>query len=401
MKPIEVFEYASLTVGQNGFTIDHLHLLTCFLRSNNEKIFPYYTLINNGVRFNSYVGLLSVGDLTIEVLPKVDKGNDNHDYWKKKLIRMLSVVYKLDVKAPTSASQHVRTNSSIFDVFIKRFLDEVEALLNRGLVKCYHKEEGNLKAMKGKLLVDKHLQKNFVHKERFYVQYNTYDQEHVMNCILRQALVVATRITQNIQLRGRAVTLLFNFPELHEVPVSRELFDNLRFDRKTDDYQDGIKLAKLLLLNFVPDLVAGKVNALALMFDMNKLWEEYVFIMLRKALRKDGYEVKEQVHKSFWHSKNGNKKIIKPDIVIFHGSDMKFVLDTKWKCPDVVPSDGDLHQMFVYQQMFDVKKVALVYPMADNGTNYISKEGFFETGSPCDMLFFPVEMNFSLKPYLI
>lgn len=401
MSQIAVFEYENLRVNKD-FTEKHRQMLERFLGSSDEGKFPYYTLIHNGVRFRNYVGMLTVGDLTIEVLPKVDKGNEDHDYWKNNLIRMLSKVYKLDVKAPTSANQHVRTNSRILDVFIKRFLDEVEALLNRGLVKCYHKEEENLKALKGKLLVDKHLQKNFVHKERFYVQYNTYDQEHIMNCILRQALVVATKITQNTQLRGRAVTLLFNFPELHEVPVSKELFDNLRFDRKTDDYQDGIKLAKLLLLNFVPDLVAGKMNALALMFDMNKLWEEYVFIMLRKALRKDGYDVKSQVHKSFWHPWDGSWKSIKPDIVISSDSDpYVFILDTKWKCPDGVPSDGDLHQMFVYQQMFQAKKVALVYPLADSGTNYIPKKGFFETGAPCDMLFFPIDMDFSLKPYLI
>ncbi len=399
MGQIAVFEYENLRVNK-VFTESHRQMLERFLGSSDEGGFPYYSLIHNGVRFRNYVGMLTVGDLTIEVLPKVDKGNENHDYWKKNLIRMLLKVYKLDVKAPTSANQHVRTNNPIFDVFIKRFLDEVEALLNRGLVKCYHKEEGNLKAMKGKLLVDKHLQKNYVHKERFYVRYNIYDYEHVMNCLLRQALVVAIRITQNIQLRGRAVTLLFNFPELHEVPVSQELFDNLRFDRKTDDYQDGIKLAKLLLLNFVPDLVAGKVNAFALMFDMNKLWEEYVFIMLSKALRKDGYDVKAQVNKRFWHSMNGSGKIIKPDIVIKHNNNT-FVLDTKWKLPDGTPSDGDLHQMFVYQQMFGTKKVALVYPLADSGTNYILQEGFFETGTPCDMLFFPVEMNFSLKPYLV
>lgn len=399
MGQIAVFEYENLRVNKD-FTESHRLMLERFLGSSDEVKFPYYTLIHNGVRFRNYVGMLTVGDLTIEVLPKVDKGNEDHEYWKNNLIQMLSKVYKLDVKAPSSANQKVRTNSRIFDVFIKRFLDEVEILLNRGLVKCYHKEEGNLKAMKGKLLVDKHLQKNYVHKERFYVRYNIYDYEHVMNCLLRQALVVATRITQNIQLRGRAVTLLFNFPELHEVPVSQELFDNLKFDRKTDDYQDGIKLAKLLLLNYVPNLVAGKVNALALMFDMNKLWEEYVFVMLRKALRKDGYDVKRQVSRDFWHPVSGKTKSIKPDIVIKYNKET-FVLDTKWKLPDGVPSDGDLHQLYVYQQMFSAKKVALVYPLANNSVVYQQKDGFFETGTPCDMLFFPVEMKFSLKPYLI
>ena len=58
--------------------------------------------------------------------------------------------------------------------------------------------------------------------------------------------------TQNVQLRGRAVTMLFDFPELHTVSVSKELFDNLQFDRKTEDYRNAINLARLLLLNYQP-----------------------------------------------------------------------------------------------------------------------------------------------------
>lgn len=393
--PIQVFEHESLQM--KGDSDRHRQQLERFLGSNDEQKFPYYSLIHGGVKFRQYVGILSVGDLTIEVLPKVDKGSPDHTIWRENLIHMLSKVYKLDVAVPSSANQKIKTNSTILDVFIKRFLDEVEVLLNRGLVKCYHKEDGNSKAMKGKLLVSKHLQCNYVHKERFYVRYYTYDHEHVMNCLLRQALEVTTMATQNVQLRGRAVTMLFDFPELHSVNVCKELFDNLQFDRKTEDYRNAINLARLFLLNYQPSLDSGNENVLALMFDMNKLWEEYVFIMLCKALQKEGYEVKAQVHKNFWHLKDGGRKVIKPDIVVLSDSKNTFVLDTKWKCPDGVPSDGDLHQLYVYQQMFSAKRVALVYPLANNSVGFQQRESFFDTGAPCDMLFFPIDMDFSLE----
>ena len=131
------------------------------------------------------------------------------------------------------------------------------------------------------------------------------------------------------------------------------------------------------------------------MFDMNKLWEEYVYVTLRKLL--PGYTIKAQARKKLWHS-DGCTKIIKPDILIEKKDKVVFVLDTKWKCPDRVPSDGDLHQMFVYQQLFNAKKVALVYPSADN--TYKQACGFFESGSSCDMLYFPIKMDFSLESYL-
>lgn len=371
------------------FTKNHREALECFLGNNDEETFPYYTLIHNGVKFRQYVGVLCVNGLTIEVLPKTDRDQKGEDYWRDKLLLMLSTVYKLDVKAPTDAQQEIKTNSPILDVFIKRLLDEVDSLLNRGLVKYYHKNEGNQKALKGKLLVGEQLRRNFIHKERFYVRYTTYDYEHVMNCLLRQALVVALAATNNASLRGRASSTLFNFPELKEIQVTAEVFDNLIYDRKTEDYRTAIKLARLLLLHHVPNRVGQGDNILALMFDMNKLWEEYVFIMLRRCLT--DYIVRDQEPRRFWKQSNGPSKTIRPDIVIREKSsdNVVAILDTKWKCPDQTPSDGDLHQMFVYSKMFNTKKVALVYPSVDD--REVDKGSFLDNNNtPCDMMFLSI-----------
>ena len=146
--------------------------------------------------------------------------------------------------------------------------------------------------MKGKLLLGEHLRRNFIHKERFYIRYTTYDYEHIMNCLLRQALEIASTVSQNTNIRGKAVSTLFNFPELKEVTVTSTLFDNLIFNRKTEDYRMAIKLAKLLLLHTVPNRVGNGYKILALMFDMNKLWEEYVYMILRRNLTE--FEVRAQ-----------------------------------------------------------------------------------------------------------
>ena len=404
MEPIPVFEHQPLKVGEKGFEKSHLQSLEKFLGNNDETTFPYYTLIHNGVKFRNYVGVLCVNGLTIEVLPKTDRDTQGDNYWRKKLLLMLSQVYKLDVKSPSDAHQEISTSSPILDVFIKRFLDEVNSLLNRGLVKCYHKEEGNRTALKGKLLIGEQLRRNFVHKERFYVRYTTYDYEHVMNCLLRQALEVAVSVSQNANIRGSAASTLFNFPELQEIPVSSQLFDNLVFDRKTEDYRMAIKLAKLLLLHSVPNRIGTGDQILALMFDMNKLWEEYVYIMLRRYLT--GYEVRAQEVKRFWQQESGAYKTIRPDLVVKDKqSNVVAILDTKWKCPDDTPSDGDLHQMFVYSKMFKTDKVALVYPSIGNDSSRYAHflDSCSNPTASCDMLSLKIdETNFgsSIKKWL-
>ena len=132
---IQVFEHQSLKKDEDVFTDKHLQALEHFLGDNDERVFPYYSLIHNGVRFRQYVGVICVGDLVIEVLPKTDSVDEDKGKWQSRLLHMLSRVYKLEVRTPSNAPQDHQSNSPILDIFINRFLLEVDKLLNRGL---YH-----------------------------------------------------------------------------------------------------------------------------------------------------------------------------------------------------------------------------------------------------------------------
>ena len=204
---ITVFEHQAIKVGQLfetdqkevEFTDEHLKLLERFRGDNEDEFFPYYSLIHNGVKFKSYVGVISVGGLQIEVLPKTDNSTEKKGTWRKRLLTMLKAVYKLQAQSPTDASQMLKS-SPILDVFLQRFLDEVETLLHMGLIKTYRKESGNRNALKGKLLINKQITKNIVHKERFYVSYTTYDRNHLCNLILYKTLMVIPDVTGNTSL---------------------------------------------------------------------------------------------------------------------------------------------------------------------------------------------------------
>lgn len=365
---ITVFEHQAIKVEQvfetdhsnAKFTDEHLKLLERFRGDNEDEFFPYYSLIHNGVKFKSYVGVISVGGLQIEVLPKTDNSNKDESKWRGHLLTMLKAVYKLQVQSPSDATQTLKS-SPILDVFLQQFLDEVETLLHMGLIKTYRKESGNRNALKGRLLINKQITKNIVHKEKFYVSYTTYDRNHLCNCILYKTLMIIPDVTGNTFIANRARTLRFEFPELNDVIVTDALFSTIHFDRKSEVYKDAIKIAKLILLNYMPDRLNRRNSVLALMFDMNRLWEEYVYVVLRRKLEK--YEVSAQISKSFWENRT-----IRPDIVISSKYDEPLlVIDTKWKCPkDDRPSDADLKQMYVYHKYWKVKNTILLYPDTNN-----------------------------------
>lgn len=365
---ITVFEYETIKLNQ---IVDEVLLDETIIESLEnhfgDKGVPYYSLSNKGVRFNEYVGVIQVGNLTINILPKADKNlSYNSDEkekkkWNSRLIDMLRSVGLFDVKAPSLSSLKIKPNS-ILDLYFDLFIKEVEFLYHKGLIKKYRKKESNQTALKGSIQFSKHIQKNLIHKERFYVKHNTYDKEHKLHQILFKALKVLKRINTNNSIQSDINRMIQSFPELMDIKILESSFETIHYDRKTESYKNAINIARLILLNYHPDVSKGKNDVLALMFDMNLLWEEFVYISLRKYNR--GNSVTAQTRKNFWQPEKGYNSYMKPDIVINKGNkDNCIVLDTKWKnINNGNPKPDDLRQLFVYHEYFDSKKVALVYP---------------------------------------
>lgn len=362
-KHIIAFEHESLRTdrGVKRLTADQLIALQSFY---GEKGTPYFSLIHKGVQFNEYVGVIQVGRTVIEVLPKADKSNDT-DKWRSVLISMLNSVGLFDIHAPSNSNLRLRSNS-ILDLYFELFINEMEYLVHRGLVKKYRKTEGNISALKGSIQFAKNINQNLVHKERFYVRHTTYDKQHTIHAVLYKALKLLSYINTNSQLSSRLGALLLDFPEIYNINISETVFKKIKYDRNTEYYRNAIDIAKLILLNYHPDIKRGSENVLALMFDMNLLWEQFVYVSLRKH-KLSTTKIKAQNSRNFWKPFSGYRSKMRPDIVIKLDSNKSFVIDTKWKILNGYnPSTGDLRQMFVYLKYFGAKKVALVYPGLEN-----------------------------------
>lgn len=378
---ITVFEHQIIKLGQvigeAKFDEDKLKALVTYF---GEKGVPYYSLIKNGVRFNEYVGVIQVGNVVIEVLPKADKKPDDtsneseESQWQKILIGMLRAVGSFDIKSTSESNLKIKSNN-ILDLYFEMFITEVEYLLHNGLLKKYRKKEGNVTTLKGSLIFAKQIQQNLTHQERFYVRHTTYDVEHLLHFILFKAIQLLKHINTNTTLHARIGALLLFFPEMPDIKVSETTFNKLIFNRKTQAYKKAIEIAKLLLLQYHPDVSRGRNHVLALMFDMNLLWEQFIYVCLRKN-KPDNYQIAAQTTKNFWSPKSDTYSIsrIKPDIIIKDEKEKCLaVLDTKWKnLNGKNPSPEDLRQMYVYHEYYNANKVALIYPGKYNIT-----DGFF------------------------
>jgi 5-methylcytosine-specific restriction enzyme subunit McrC len=367
---LQVFEYQKITIkgGKHplsGFDDDLLKAFQAYHQANDET--PYFELINKGVRFKSYVGAIRIGKTTIEVLPKADKVNQHETDLEKKnwqgvLLDMLKTCHLLKAKQSGEANLKLKANS-VFELYFELFVNEVEQLIRQGLIKKYRKKEGNKTALKGALVFSQHITKNIVHKEKFYVRYTDYNKNHIEHQILFEALLAIQQLNSSSLLSDRIGRILLDFPIVNRIKVNVKTFSTLVTNRKTAPYKLALDIAELILLNYRPDIKSGSRNLLAIMFDMNVLWEEYVYRILKRypTYNDITYIVKGHQKKNFWSSDKITINL-KPDVFI-EGGGKKFILDTKWKIvKNNRPDDHDVRQMFAYNHVWKSNQSILLYP---------------------------------------
>jgi 5-methylcytosine-specific restriction enzyme subunit McrC len=155
--------------------------------------------------------------------------------------------------------------------------------------------------------------------------------------------------------------------------------ESIKLDRKTAPYERAFDFAKLIILNYSPDINQGKNKMISLLFDMNELWEEYVLVMLKKSINNvdsiyyNKFSISGQKRKRFW----GSNYLI-PDIELINKKDnTTIIIDTKWKRPGNSASVEDLRQMYTYARFWDAEKVMLLYPGKESSNrieNYLTDD---------------------------
>lgn len=357
-KCIQVFEYEYLRVGttRNAVEFKKKHF-DALVKLNEQQGNKYFTVGHKKITFKHYVGVLQVDDVCIEVLPKADRSSTDVGVWQAVLFDMLRVTKRLKVNQVDHANV-TKQSKHLLDIYFEWYLNEIQKLIHQGLIKKYYRKQGNLNTLKGKLVFAKQISQNLIHKERFYTEHQVYDKDHLIHQILNQALGIIEQFTRGGYLYGKCKSILLDFPEVKAIKATAATFDKLVLGRKEHSYATAVEIARLIILNFAPNVKNGSEKMIALLFDMNNLWEEYILVQLKKAFRDDEVQVLGQRSKTLW-----NNITIRPDIVIKKEEETLMIIDTKWKIIDYnKPSTNDLRQMYVYNEYWKAPVALLLYP---------------------------------------
>lgn len=378
---IKIFEHQKLRLGKD-FTQRHLDALAQFNDRHGQR---YFKMIHKGIQFGSFVGVLQVGSITIEILPKADQrpqSSKSEAGWRSILLEMLQITGNIPTFALTNAPLAIRKHT-ILEIYIAIFLNEVERVLQHGLLSQYSQQQQRTSSLKGQLIFPRQIITAVTKPSYFEVKSQQFSQQHWMHQLLLSALRSVKKMYIHPNLSKRSLALfrqmeiqVGNGVHSEDVNWHKHLAQNaaLVIPPRFKHYKIALDLARLIVTHHSPDLQLGHLHITAILLDMNVLFERYVFETLKNTLKNGRYaglniQIKAQPSRIFWSAER--ETTLRPDIFINvrppSQPSYNIVLDTKWKLlgNSNSPHTNDLKQMFVYGQYFNAAHTFLVYPNAE------------------------------------
>ena len=235
----------------------------------------------------------------------------------------------------------------------------------RGLLHGYRTEEEALQTVRGRIRFDDQVRRRFGVPLPVEVRYDEFTDDILANRLVKAAAVQLS----NMRLRspearrgiGWVAAMLDNV-SYAEFPPSG--VPEVMFDRLNEHYRGVVTLARLVLRRGAFEAGRGEVRASGFLMDMNKVFQEFITVALREALRLSEREFGECFVSSLDKPLPGEKGRIslKPDLVWRDGSSVVFVGDAKYKrIRDERIPNADLYQLLAYTTALNLPGGLLVY----------------------------------------
>lgn len=386
-KTYQINEYQSFTTNSINFdegnfktlpekTFNELERFILSTKDNSADALDIMSIsikkgIGKIITAKNYIGVITLKDGTsIEILPKICSLKENHDNGEKEkqlILQMLKTLKKSPFKTLQNTSVETQ-KINLYEIFIKMFINEVFLIVKRGLKRNYKSIQSNEPCVKGKILFSEQLKHNTVHQEKCFCEYEEFNTNCAENRLLKSTLLYLFKQTESMKNKRDLKTLLNSFSEVDESVNFKSDFSKIIYDRNSRHYETALQWSEIFLAGKSFTSFSGSTVAAALLFPMEKLFESYIAVKFKEALKDTDYTVSIQ-DKSYHLFDNSSKYLLKPDIVIKNGKNV-FILDTKWKLINKISdvNQSDMYQMYAYEKRYKAKSTVLLYPMSKDLT---------------------------------
>ena len=239
---------------------------------------PLFRFFREEARAQHYVGVVKVGDQMIQILPKIGERDDQNLAY---LVFLLGYARRLRLR-PTGKGGFEELGGSFLEVWIRYFAAELNKLLRTRLTHRYVEVEERTGFLRGKLLVERELADTGRLYGRYACRYDIFTSDHRLNRVLKFCnglLIQQTRVSSNRTMLQQNGALL---SDVNHQPIRPNELDRIQLDRLNRDYEPILGLCRLLLESSTLNLRIGRIAQFAFVFDMNRLFEEFVVGFLQR-----------------------------------------------------------------------------------------------------------------------
>ncbi len=319
----------------------------------------------NGVETSSWVGVIKYKKTHFQILPKLICDNndiENKGNILKNLIFMLSYTKNLDIKT-TNDSRLSTAKNPFIEILIREYARSLFECLKRLTPKKYVRKEDNLNYLKGKLKFNENIKYNCVNRTKFYCEYDEFSENNELNQLFLFVATCLYNITQNSYNKKTLKFIMNYYSDIKIVRFDKFKANKIKLTRNQELFKKPFNLAKIFVEKASVDLSKNKFENISLVWDMNKLFEEFVFEIMKKYKNEFGFEIFAQKGRKLLKGDNNKKRNTFVDIMVKKNK-CSFVIDTKYKHFRNVDdfSNNDVFQVSTYCLLHNAHHAILLYP---------------------------------------
>jgi 5-methylcytosine-specific restriction enzyme subunit McrC len=325
------------------------------------------------VKLAQFCGVVGLGERVLEILPKTQNGDSTAEECRGVLLRLLRWTERFPQFQHKPVGQHLR-RAPLLEAFIAAFFDAVIMVLRGGLLKQYQEHEDDLTVVRGRIAIMRQLGTLANRPDVVACTFDELTVDNVWNRVLKKAIRCTRPWIRSVELNRQWVELMGVLDDVDDTRLSGPDVARLAFNRQAERYRAAIDWARWILALLAPALRAGRSEAPALLFDMNKLFESAVAKVVRTRIHGfSGVTVEAQDATRALAAVVSKDRVepgfqLRPDLVFRRGDAVVAIADTKWKlvaCDSrgrLIPAEADMYQMHAYATAFQCNDVALIYP---------------------------------------
>lgn len=354
-------EWEEWRVGENGLTGREANRLHAAAETAAARLkAPVLARTSRGLKAGQVVGILSIPGRAVEILPKIDSKDGAV---RTALIHMLSVARGLRIADGELAALDTQRRD-VLELLARLFADRLRAAVRRGLPRRYAEREEDLGMLRGRLDVKRQFTHLAIRSDKLACRFDELSEDTPLNRVLKAAVMRLARIARSAENVRVLAELAARFESVGDSRLP--LREPVRLDRTNTAFHDLHRLARLFLAGEWQSTASGRAPGFALLFSMNKLFEEFIGRRLRRALAPRPVRLQHGGSYALEDEDGTGIFRLRPDAVIDSPTG-PVIVDTKWKRLNpreryLEISSSDIYQMLAYARAYGAARAILIYP---------------------------------------